>query len=145
MSDYSIFLEVNGTKAHGFTAGRVIWRVDALCGVFAPAMLLRFRPKTRLPSAAKLGAECTLWLQIPAGQQKPGVGVIVTHEITGDTDACGGVGSQHQCRFGGLHSPVAGMAEPNSPANRPRAMRALWHQGGGRGGLVRVDLSEVFV
>ena len=35
MSDYSIFLEVNGTKVHGFTAGRVIWRVEALCGTFA--------------------------------------------------------------------------------------------------------------
>ena len=74
--------------------------------------------------------------------KNPGLIDSISHGITGDTDACGGVGSQHQCRFGGLHSPVAGMAEPNSPANRPRAMRALWHQGGGRGGLERGGLEE---
>ena len=71
MSDYSIFLEVNGTKVHGFTAGRVIWRVEALCGTFA----LQSRATAQeLPSVVKLGAECTLWVQGPAGQQKPGGG-----------------------------------------------------------------------
>ena len=72
MSDYSIFLEVDGTKVHGFTAGRVMWRVDALCGVFLRKgdAAARTAPKTQLPSVVKLGAERTLganprWVKAP--------------------------------------------------------------------------------
>ena len=71
MSDYSIFLEVSGTKVHGFTAGRVIWRVEALCGTFA----LRSRATAQeLPSVVKLGAECTLWCKALRASKKPGWG-----------------------------------------------------------------------